>query len=66
MLTVEPIVPLVGLKTIEGVTVKVAGAELTPSLAVTCLLPAESEVTLNVAEKPPVALAVSGKSVVLV
>ena len=43
---------------------KVAVGELTPSLAVTCLLPAVSIGTLNVAEKPPLALAINGKGVV--
>ena len=57
MLTDEPTAPLVEFKIIEGVTVNVALAVLFPSVAVTCLAPAESMVVLNVAEKLPAAVA---------
>ena len=59
--------PLVGLKVIEGVTVKVAEAELTPSLAKTCLTPAVSlRLKLKVAENQPVAFAVTGEGFVAI
>jgi hypothetical protein len=57
--------PLIGIILMEGITVKVAEAELTPSLAKTGLTPAVSE-ALKVAEKLPVAFAVTVEGFVVV
>ena len=57
--------PLVGLKVIEGVTVKLAEAELTPSLAKTALTPAVSvKLKLKVAVKLPNAFALTVEGLV--
>jgi hypothetical protein len=54
MVTVEPTLPLVGFRTIDGVTLNVAVGELVPSVAWTVWLPYTETGTVKVAVKEPV------------
>ena len=53
MVTVEPTFPLVGFRTIDGVTLNVAVGELVPSVTWTVWFPYTEAGTANVAENEP-------------
>ena len=64
--TVEPTLPEVGLRLMADVTVYVAVGEFVPSLSWTVWPPEVAAGTVNVADKPPVALVVEVLSVTAV